>query len=191
MFVGVAWETNFRPNLSRQRDYTPTASSPGFKDPSGEADKHLAFIRNNVISYIEENYSTDPTRRTYMGNSFGGLFGAYILLTAPETFHNYILGSPSLWWDNKYIFKLESQADQLLVDLSANVFIGIGARETPSYENNKYDMVGDAKKFYDQLKDRNIKKLSLKLQVIDSANHETAFPTTSIQGLWWLFNKND
>jgi len=106
MFVGISWENGHKPSLSRQRDYTPTNSSPGFKDPSGQADKHLAFIRDDVIAYIEKTYSTDPARRTYIGNSFGGLFGAYILLTAPETFHNYILGSPSLWWDNKYLLKL-------------------------------------------------------------------------------------
>lgn len=190
MFVGISWETNFRPDLSRQRDYTPTDSSPGFRDASGQADKHLAFIRNDVMHYIDRNYSTDITKKTYVGNSFGGLLGAYILLTEPETFDNYILGSPSIWWDNKYILKLASQTDKLTANVSANVFIAVGSEETARSANTKHDMVVDARAFHAQLKSRNLKNLSLKLQIIDSANHVTAFPTTAIQGMWWLFKTN-
>jgi predicted alpha/beta superfamily hydrolase len=63
MFVGISWQKGYSAALSRQRDYTPTRSSPGFKDPSGEAGKHLAFIRD-VIPYIEQRFSTetDPTQ---------------------------------------------------------------------------------------------------------------------------------
>lgn len=190
MFVGISQERNHPPALSRQRDYTPTDRSPEFGDPSGQADKHLEFIRTDVINYIEENYSTDPTRRTYVGNSFGGLFGAYIFLTKPETFRNYILGSPSIWWDNKYILELEAQSDKLSSAVNASVFIAVGANETPPKTGAKYDMVGDAKALYNQLKARKLINLSLKLKVIDSAYHETAFPTTAIQGLWWLFKTN-
>lgn len=185
MFVGVAWEKNYSPALSRQRDYTPTTSSPGYKDPSGQAEKHLSFIRNDVMNYVETHYSIDPKKRTYVGNSFGGLFGAYTLLTAPETFQNYILGSPSLWWDRKYILKLASKTDKLSNSVRAKVFIGIGANE----QYQAFDMVEDARKFYRLLKAKEIPNLSLKLHVIESANHETAFPTSAIQGLWWLFKR--
>jgi len=46
--------------------------------------------------------------------------------------------------------------------LSTNV-IGIGARETSSYDNNKYDMAAGAQKFYRRLKNRNTKILAIKL----------------------------
>jgi predicted alpha/beta superfamily hydrolase len=186
MFVGISWEKGKEPALSRQRDYTPTASSPGYKDPSGEASRHLEFIRADVIPYIEKRYNTDAANRTYVGNSFGGLLGLYILLREPTTFKNYIIGSPSIWWDNKYILDLESKT-RFNKDLEANVFIAVGAEETITRDSPKHDMVGDARTFHTRLKARNLDKLNVELRVIEHATHAIAFPTTAVQGLWWLF----
>lgn len=189
MFVGISWEKGKEPALSRQRDYTPTPHSPGYKDPSGEASKHLEFIRTDVIPYIEKRYNTDAANRTYVGNSFGGLFGLYIFLRAPTTFKNYIIGSPSIWWDNKYILDLESKT-KFNKDFEANVFIAVGAEETITRDSPKHDMVGDATTFHARLKARNLDRLNLELRVIEHATHAIAFPTTAAQGLWWLFKTN-
>jgi predicted alpha/beta superfamily hydrolase len=191
IYVGISWQSDVNPGYSRQRDYTPTIVTKGYKDPTGEADKHLRFIRESIISHIEANYSADPVNRTYLGNSYGGLFGAYILLTRPETFANYILGSPSLWWDNQTIFTLEAKTKVLTKEVSANVFISVGMDEFANSESTKHDLRGDARRFYEKLKLRQLPGVKLELQVIESANHETAFPTTAIQGLWWLFNRKN
>ena len=188
ILVGISWQVGMRANLSRQRDYTPTVDL-NWKSVTGEADKHLTFLQKQVFGYIEQHYSADPMRRTYIGNSLGGLFGAYVLLTQPETFHNYILGSPSFWYDNNIIFRMESESAKKHVDIRANVFLAIVERETPALTHTKHDMVALTEKFYNRLINRNYRHLSLQLLVIPSANHETAFPTTAIQGLWWLFAK--
>lgn len=189
MFVGISWQKGHTPELSRQRDYTPTASSPGFKDLSGEASKHFDFIRNDVIPYIEKHYSTDAANRTYVGNSFGGLFGIYIFLNQPTTFKNYIIGSPSIWWDHKYILDVEAKT-KFDKNLEARMFIAVGAEETLIRDSPKHEMVGDATELYARLKARKLDNLSLELRVIEHANHSTAFPTTAVQGLWWLFGSN-
>src|SRR5690606_5903539 len=104
ILVGISWQTDIHENIkkelgahaSRFRDYTISKSSNAeiqAKYKLGQASNHLAFIRNDVIKYIESNYRTDPENRSYFGYSAGGLFGAYILLTQPDTFRNYILGS--------------------------------------------------------------------------------------------------
>jgi uncharacterized protein len=188
-YVGISWQSDVSPGFSRQRDYTPTLVTKGYKDPTGEADKHLQFIRQTVIPYVENNYSTAPDNRTYLGNSYGGLFGAYILLSKPSTFKNYILGSPSLWWDDRYIFKLEEKSRVQLVNI--NVFLSVGAEEYANSESTKNDLLGDTRKFQSRLIKGKQKNSKIELQVIQAANHETAFPTTAIQGLWWLFNKKD
>lgn len=184
MFVGVSWQKGHNAGLSRQRDYTPTPSSPGFKDPSGEAGKHLDFIRNDVFKYIEEKYNTDPSRRTYIGNSFGGLFGAYILLNSPESFRNYILGSPSMWWDNDYMMKQEFNVSP---NYEGAVFISVGALETKDSKSTKHDMVLGSQTLYALLMKDKPDTMDIELRVVPHANHETAFPTAAIQGLWWLF----
>ena len=184
MFVGISWQKRHHGGLSRQRDYTPTPSSPGFKDPSGKAHEHLNFIRNDVFKYIEGKYNTDPTRRTYIGNSFGGLFGAYILLNSPELFRNYILGSPSMWWDNDYMMQQKYDIDP---NYEGAVFISVGALETKNSKSTRHDMVLGAQTLYSLLAKNKPPAMNIELRVVPNANHETAFPTAAIQGLWWLF----
>ncbi|MDO6421560.1 alpha/beta hydrolase [Saccharophagus degradans] len=188
MFVGISWQKGHHGGLSRQRDYTPTPSSPGFKDPSGKAQEHLNFIRNDVFKYIEGRFNTDPARRTYIGNSFGGLFGAYILSKSPALFNNYILGSPSMWWDSDYM--MQQQYD-LGLNYEGNIFISVGALETKKSKSTQHDMVLGAQTLYSLLAKNKSPALDVELRVIPHANHETAFPTAAIQGLWWLFEVMD
>ena len=188
IIVGVSWDKNEHSTASRVRDYTPS-HDPDWKHNTGEAEAHLRFFRETVFPAIEEMYRTDPARRTYVGNSLGGLLGAYTLLKHTDMFANYVLGSPSLWFHNRMIFDLENTYAREKQDLRAKVFLAIGNEETPEFQgaNWKHDMVADANRFYRTLKDRNYPNLQLEYRLIDGANHETAFLTTAIQGLYWLF----
>jgi predicted alpha/beta superfamily hydrolase len=187
IFVGISSEVNYDRDLSRQRDFTPTRDLK-YKDATGEADKHVTFIRNQVIAYVEKNYHTDPSRRTYIGNSFGGLLGAYILVTQPNTFKNYVLSSPSLWWDDNVMFSIESKSKALDSTTVANIFISSGSLEKSVSPKNTIT-VNQA--FYARLKERKLKNVSLKLVVVDGMNHGTVFPAASSLALWWLFNVNN
>ena len=179
LLVGISWQKDIGEMDSRMRDYTPTVVKNS-KYQTGEANKHLTFIRNDVIKYVENNYQTDPDKRTYFGYSVGGLFGAYVLLVQPDTFKNYILGSPGLGFDNQYIFELESNTAPKRNDLNANVFVSIGALEK--------EMVGQTEDFISRLKSRNYASLAIQLEVIESANHSTAFPVAAIRSMIWLSN---
>jgi len=189
ILVGISWQKDLKGELgelgahaSRFRDYSMTKSSnPELqaKYQLGQASNHLAFIRNDVIKYVENNYRTDPDNRTYFGYSMGGKFGAYILFVQPETFKNYILGSPSTLLDDSYIYEHESIATLNRKDLNANVFVSIGALE-------KEDMVGQAIGLISMLKSKNYTNLSSKLVVIESADHSSAFPMMAVLSMYWL-----
>jgi predicted alpha/beta superfamily hydrolase len=185
ILVGISWQEGISPKESRFRDYTPTKEK-SWTSKTGEANVHLNYILREVIPFVEETYSVDSTKRTYVGNSLGGLFGAYVLLTQPEIFANYVLASPSLWYDDELMLKLASahKAD----DLKANVYISVGELETPKTGETINDMVSGATRFHDILKEKKYKSLNLKLNIVSSANHEIAFPTSAIQGLYWLSN---
>ncbi|WP_234387157.1 alpha/beta hydrolase [Aquimarina sp. Aq78] len=140
ILVGISWQKDINENLkkeegaqaSRYRDYSIRKSSNPenqAKYQFWEASNHLDFIRNDVIKYVENNYQTDTANRTYFGYSLGGLFGAYILLTQPDTFKNYILGSPALRGDIPYLSKLGSHAEIKRKGLNANVFVSNGTLE--------------------------------------------------------------
>ncbi len=179
ILVGISWQKDVIAHVSRHRDYTPTVVKD-WKYQTGEAGNHLTFIRNNVIKYVENNYRTDPGRRTYFGYSLGGLFGAYVLLVQPDTFKNYILGSPVLGGlVNRYVVELESNTALKRKNLNANVFVSVGALEK-SY-------IGPIEDFISRLKRRGYAGLSLQeVVIIESSDHHTAFPLTVIRSLNWL-----
>ena len=96
---------------------------------TGGASKFLAFIRDELMPFIDSRYPTDPKDRGYWGDSLGGLFGCYVLFTQPETFNRYIIGSPSIWWAKEDALALAESYGKTHNDLRANVFIGVGGLE--------------------------------------------------------------
>ena len=192
ILVGISWQKDINEALkkeegehvSRYRDYSISKSTNPERQAKyqlGQASNHLDFIRNDVIKTIENNYRTDPKRRTYFGYSMGGKFGAYVLLTQPDTFKNYILGSPSLRRDIPYLSELSSNTALKRKDLNANVFISYGTLE------QKLGM--HVEKLITLLKARNDKNLSLQNVVIEGS-HQTAFPLTGVRSVTWLSKLN-
>jgi len=176
ILVGISYQKDIKEDVkkdigeyaSRFRDYTIRKSSNPehqAKYQFGQASNHLTFIRKDVIKYIENNYRTDPDRRTYFGYSAGGLFGAYVLLAQADTFKNYILGSPSLRGDIPYLSALESNAALKSKGLNVNVFISYGTLEK---ELGKH-----AKEFITMLKNKGDKSLSLKHVVVEGDHWST------------------
>mgnify|MGYP003115277796 CR=1 FL=1 len=192
ILVGISWQKELKGELgtlgahaSRFRDYSIQESDKPeiqAKYNLGKANKHLDFIRSDVIKYIDNTYRTDPNSRTYFGYSLGGEFGAYILLYQPDTFNNYILGSPSIKNKVAYLSELNTtfgpfEASNRNSSLNANVFISYGSLEE--------EMVEPIEEFIKLLKDRRDGGLHVLKEVIDG-NHGTAFPTTAVQSIAWL-----
>ncbi|MDR8525334.1 alpha/beta hydrolase [Shewanella fidelis] len=192
IIVGISWELGMQGDTSRVRDYTPSVDH-SWRKVTGGADRHIKFLQHRVIPYVEQNYRTDPEQRTYVGNSLGGLFGGYILSKQPELFRNYLLGSPSFWWQQQSLLSQLNRNREALTKLNANVFVGIGALEhNGKGGDSEFDMLGDAKQFTALLenaaKSQPQQTLNTKLLVINEAHHATAFATTAIHGMDWLFN---
>ncbi|MFY0630932.1 MAG: serine hydrolase [Flavobacteriaceae bacterium] len=192
ILVGISWQLDINEGLkkergehvSRYRDYSFVKSSkPDIqaKFQLGQANKHLGFIRNDVITYVEKNYRTDPNSRTYFGYSMSGEFGAYILLTQPDTFNNYILGSPSIKNLIPDLSELNKKfgpfdASNRNSSLNSNVFISYGTLEKGMEPIDE---------FVKLLKDRRDDGLSVVKEVIEG-NHGTAFPATTVRSISWL-----
>jgi len=191
ILVGISWQKDINEELrkehgahvSRFRDYsTKPSSNPEVqaKYQLGQANNHLNFIRNDVVKYIEKNYRSDPSNRTYFGYSAGGEFGAYILMAQPDTFKNYILGSPSLKGNIPYLTELGDNAVLKRIGLNANVFVSYGALEQ--------ELGIHAEQLITMLENRHDKSLSLAHLVIESADHQRAFPMTGVRSVTWLSN---
>jgi len=187
VLVGISWQTDMSETLleevgshvSRYRDYSVVPSKNEehqAKYHFGQASAHLGFIRNDIIPYVEENYRTDPTTRAYFGYSLGGLFGGYVLLSQPDTFKNYILGSPSVQGDVPFLSEVSSKRS-IDEKLNTNVFISYGDLET--------ELGAAVDEFIILLQNRKDESLVLE-KIVLKGSHQTAFPTTGVRGVSWL-----
>lgn len=180
ILVGISWEKGIPAQQSRLRDYTPDQyTGDQYKHPTGQAREHLAFLKNDVFKHVESKYNADPDRRTYFGYSVSGTFGSYILLTQPETFKNYIIGSPATLFSGEFAHEYDPIAKIIPATLKANVFVSVGADEAPEYVKNAFSLM----RF---LKSRLSRTSQVDMKVIESADHGFAFPMSAMQGLYWL-----
>ena len=185
ILVGISDQKDINEELgahsSRARDYSISKSSNPERQAKyqfGQASNHLTFIRNDVIKFIESNYRTEPDNRTYFGFSLGGLFGAYALMAQPDTFKNYILGSPSLWRDIPLLFSLENAALKTKTS-EINLFISYGELEQ--------ELAVHVDEFISKLKNKEYEGLSsIKHVVIESSGHSDSFPMVGVRSVKWL-----
>lgn len=112
---------------SRDLDYTPTKTSSAM----GGAPEFLRFIREELIPKMEMDFGADTSRsgRVILGHSFGGLFGAYAFAADNSVFGNYLLLSPSLWFDNEVTLRMELAERNVLKNNQQLVFMGLGKKE--------------------------------------------------------------
>jgi uncharacterized protein len=112
---------------NRSIDYTPTKVS----SVTGGGPQFLHFIETQLVPAIEQNYNADTGRnsRVILGHSYGGLFGTYAFTVNNKVFGNYILLSPSLWFDNMVSLQLEKDNRGNNKEKKQLVFMGIGESE--------------------------------------------------------------
>ena len=104
IIVGVDTENRFRdltPVASTRQPNGEEAKTPEQKlmmQGSGGGEQFLKFLKEEVFTYIEKKYRTNPFR-IYIGHSLGGLTSTYTFLKHPEFFNATISIDPSLGWD--------------------------------------------------------------------------------------------
>jgi predicted alpha/beta superfamily hydrolase len=180
ILVGVSWEQGIPTQQSRMRDYMPNKyTGPNYDKPTGLADEHLRFWTEDVFEYVEAEYRVDPKQRTYFGYSVSGTFGGYFLLTQPNAFQNYILGSPATLFQDHLIHEYEPVLKNAPASITANVFVSVGADEAP-------DSISHAIGLTQFLKSRKREGAEVSLHVVEGADHGRAFPASAIRALYWL-----
>ncbi|PWJ42404.1 alpha/beta hydrolase-fold protein [Sediminitomix flava] len=94
--------------INRTRDLTTSEVVEMYGMPAtettGGASKFLAFIKSELIPFVEEKYPVTDYR-TLIGHSYGGLFTVHTLLNDSNLFKNYLAIDPSLEWDNQQVIK--------------------------------------------------------------------------------------
>ncbi|MBI1212775.1 MAG: hypothetical protein GC190_15030 [Alphaproteobacteria bacterium] len=183
---------------NRKRDYTPPMSalaaefSSGRPDATrtqdgrngqGGAEMFRTFIADQVVPYMERHFPVSQDR-TFIGHSYGGLFGTYVLLTTPSLFKRYVIVSPSLWFDNGLMLKVEN-SDPSLGSIQADAYFAIGSLETRA--SMGAPMVQQLEQFTKTLQAQRTGGLRLTLDVREGETHESIFPSAVTCGLTTVF----
>lgn len=105
LLIGVAYANSNR----RNTDFTYPSND--YLLNSGGGKKYLQFIAKELIPFIENDLSIKSSETTLAGHSLGGFFALYQLFQQdyPSPFDNVIAASPSLFWSEAYLLKLESE----------------------------------------------------------------------------------
>jgi predicted alpha/beta superfamily hydrolase len=184
--VGITYDLeNLREAMViRSRDLTPTKVEAR---TSGGAAAFLRFINEDVKTFMKTHYRVLEDNQTYAGYSLGGLFGLYALLKQPESFQKYIIGSPSIWWDDAVTFSYEAEYAANHSDLDATVFMSSGELEEDSDNPGPSLMVSNMQRMAALLRSRQFPSLKIGSHLFEGETHMSGTATCMNRGLRYVF----
>ena len=197
IIVGVGYDAGLREMMTlRNYELTPS-SDAGMIERSAAAGQPLAdgalggaagflqFISKQLAPFVETEYGGSRDDQGVWGYSLGGLFATYALLQPKPAFQRYIIGSPSLWWNDREMFRLEDARAKQGGRLDARVFISAGQLEQLP-EPGIYAMarmVSNAIEMSSQLGSRGYEGLTITSHIFPGESHQSAIPATIARGL--------
>jgi len=166
--VGIGYPVHWtKTQPFRVRDYVPAGWRQDL--PSGQADRFLRFVCEELIPWVETEYRVDPKDRCYMGDSLGGLFGLYALLTRPEAFGRYLIGSPGIHQEDPEVFQCERDYAATHTDLQARVFMAVGSLEEEL-------RIANMRRLCQDLQGRDYDGLHVTMRVFEGQTHQSVIP---------------
>jgi predicted alpha/beta superfamily hydrolase len=165
--VGIA-------TVDRRRDFTfPTTIEKDQKRfaTSGHSDKFIAFIEKELQPFIDKKYKTNDSK-TIIGQSLGGLLETEILLKKPTLFNKYVIVSPSIWWNNGSILKLDSAIFQESFNQKTAIYIAVGKEGLTPTEIPRV-MEVDANLLAEKIKASKSKNIKVYFDYFPLENHGT------------------
>ncbi|MFD0975395.1 alpha/beta hydrolase [Salinimicrobium gaetbulicola] len=151
-------------NVDRKRDFTyPSQNELDKKEfpTSGKSENFISFIEKELQPFIDSTYRTTEIK-TIIGQSLGGLLATEILFKKPDLFDNYIIVSPSLWWDDEKLLNFQSTS----YNSTKRIYIA-GGKEGEVMERT-------AKELYDKLKKNKKQNTNLFYKFLEDKTHGDA-----------------
>ncbi|UII20936.1 alpha/beta hydrolase [Fulvivirga ligni] len=137
--VGIA-------NVDRYRDFTyPSTDDLDLRDlpTGGGSPRFIQFVSEELQPFIEANYKVNSDK-TIIGQSLGGLLATEILMKKPDLFDDYIIVSPSLWWDKEQMIGKAASYFKTHQELEKRIFVSLG-KEHPTMHKVAEELVSAIK----------------------------------------------
>lgn len=181
--VGIA-------NVDRKRDFTSPTSFAIDKQHAptgGGSAKFISFIENELQPYIEKKYKTNNSK-TLIGQSLAGLVATEILFTKPRLFNKYIIVSPSLWWNDGSLLKLNPEILNKNFSDPIDIYVGVGKEGlTPGLDNHVMEV--DANLLADKIAQSKSKKIKVYFDYLPNETHATVTHQAVFNAFRLLYSK--
>lgn len=115
-------------NVDRKRDFTFHTDNTEFQEycpTCGKSAPFIQFIKQELQPTIDKQYPVNG-HKLLIGQSLGGLLASEILLKEPDLFNDYLIVSPSLWWDDESLLEAAPAMIEAQADVPRRVYISVG-----------------------------------------------------------------
>jgi predicted alpha/beta superfamily hydrolase len=171
--VGISYGTrDWRNGNDRSHDFTAPTDEREFW---GGAATFQAFLGEELLPFIEDNYRSAGDRRVVFGQSLGGQFVLFTAQTKPELFWGHIASNPALH-RNLPLF-LTMRPDRAS---SSRVFVGDASDDDPRFLEPR------ARWIEHWLRQEGL-PWELRVEALEGHNHFSAPPESFRRGIRWLF----
>jgi hypothetical protein len=162
----------------------PEYASLGLPAPttSGGGSRFITFLTEELGPRIDSLYRTDSANRSLLGLSLGGLLALHVLLERPEYYQNYIVLSPSLWWNkDETLARFRSLARDR--QPAQRLFVSVGLLE----EDPTYRMVSNVRRLEALVAAQGSIARASHFQYFPDENHNSGWPAAMSRGLRYAF----
>lgn len=170
--VGIA-------NVDRKRDYTYPSTDEEYKKEyptTGHSETFIKYLEKEVQPFVENKYRV-TSQKTLIGQSLGGLVATEILYKKPNLFTNYIIVSPSLWYDYESLLKMQP----VTYTSEKKIYIAVGE------EGDIMKRV--AEELYDKLKKEKKRNTKLYYKFLKEQDHGDALHLAAYDAFEKLFSE--
>ena len=190
ILVGIAYDQAEEYQVNKIRDYTPTKASELDYSPillplnTGGAKVFKEFLEKELMPFVGEHYRVND-HKAIAGHSFGGLFCSWAMLETPDLFDGYIIVSPTLWYDDYMLYRMEDRLP-MRMDQNTKVYMTVGDLDRSHRWNLRTDLDG----FYGVLKNKKVSRLHIKHSVARGQTHNSVLPSGLSNGIRFVFDGN-
>jgi hypothetical protein len=165
----------------------PDAFPPELLDGGGGAERFLSFLVDDLRPRLAREFRFDETDHGLLGDSAGGHFATYALLTRTEAFTKYLIGSPAVSGCEDYLFQLEEERFTRGPQLRGDLFLGAGEAEATDTFTAVGDILGSMTRLAQTLRLRDYPGLRITCRIFPDQNHYSAAPSVINSGLRHLY----
>jgi predicted alpha/beta superfamily hydrolase len=184
----------------RNRDLTPVrnedwemrmrAAPPPFcfgdELQTGGGERFLDFILEELTPWLADNFPVDASDPTLAGSSFGATLVLHAMFTRPGAFARHLAISPSLWWADRHLVRLEQRFADTHSDLDTRLYLCVG--EAEEAQAPAVRMVSEFSDFAERLKGRSYPSLRVAHDILPGETHVSVFNAGISNGIRHLFD---